>query len=444
LKTILLRVLIFLLIVSPLIGGGIWIYKASAAAFALQHAIRDAQNTRGNLVRILLAKESDVRGFAATGSPYFLNDFRKNADMFTLSEKRLLQELHNIDARFDTQALEDEMVLYHQWEKTVAAPIFAHRPGVIEPLLRTTDPLFSAKFLAEDSKIQDFLNDAVSSSEQRRQTLLRRILFASIALVASAGLAVGILLWMHERAERIRFVHALQLQEEQRVTEKLQRAIMPESLPEIAGIALQAIYVPAAQEHLVGGDWYDVLELPDKRVLCIIGDVAGHGIDAAAQMNRARQSIVAAALIESDPAHILLRANAHLTGLSGNMVTVLCGILDLNSMHFTYATAGHPAPVLATPQQGARVLANGGPPLGIFTELELESVRYCIEQHDCIYLFTDGLLEDRRDVLSGETSIVEQACLASRALHPATSLYHAIIVSDKPRDDVAVLSITMQ
>jgi serine phosphatase RsbU (regulator of sigma subunit) len=221
----------------------------------------------------------------------------------------------------------------------------------------------------------------------------------------------------------------------------LQESLAPDSLPEADGVTLEAVYFPAALKHSVGGDWYDVFELSGGRLMCIIGDVAGHGLDAAIVMNHARQRLAAAAIIAEDPSHVLQLANAH---LHGTMVTVLCCVLDTNTRSFTYASAGHPPPIIVAQHHQVQMLSYGGPPLGIFPTIDVYSQSHILEEGSCVYLFTDGLIEHHRDAIQGETDLLQQAALAASHKKPALSLYQSIIPSGEPRDDVAILSIKMK
>ena len=88
---------------------------------------------------------------------------------------------------------------------------------------------------------------------------------------------------------------------EHRVAEALQAASLPRRLPEIDGIALDAIYVPGRSEAQIGGDWYDAFALADGRIVVSIGDVAGSGLDAAVTMSSMRQIIRGIAQVHADP-----------------------------------------------------------------------------------------------------------------------------------------------
>ena len=142
---------------------------------------------------------------------------------------------------------------------------------------------------------------------------------------------------------------------EQRVAEehllavRLQRAIMPpDAVPvEAAGIDVAVRYRPVGEGHLVGGDWYDTLLLPSMDVLLVVGDVAGHGIDAVTGMVAARNSLRGLAITGAGPAELLRMLNGvmcHLT--SGVVGTVVCGLYHPDTRVLRWARAGHLPPVL--------------------------------------------------------------------------------------------------
>ena len=122
----------------------------------------------------------------------------------------------------------------------------------------------------------------------------------------------------------------------------------PTKLPvEAAGIDVAVRYRPAGEGHLVGGDWYDTLLLPSNEVLLVVGDVAGHGIDAVTGMVAARNSLRGLAITGAGPAELLRMLNGvmcHLT--SGVVGTVVCGLYDPDTRVLRWARAGHLPPVL--------------------------------------------------------------------------------------------------
>ncbi|MGA9835588.1 MAG: SpoIIE family protein phosphatase, partial [Trebonia sp.] len=193
---------------------------------------------------------------------------------------------------------------------------------------------------------------------------------------------------------------------EQRVAEehllalRLQRAIMPpDAVPvEAAGIDVAVRYRPAGQGHLVGGDWYDTLLLPTNDVLLVVGDVAGHGIDAVTGMVAARNSLRGLAITGTGPAELLGMLNGvvcHLT--SGVVGTVVCGLYNPETRVLRWARAGHLPPVLVRAGTARELPLPGGVLLGMDPDASYEEAVQSLEPGDTLLLFTDGLIERRGD-----------------------------------------------
>ncbi|MDY0811351.1 SpoIIE family protein phosphatase [Kitasatospora purpeofusca] len=160
-----------------------------------------------------------------------------------------------------------------------------------------------------------------------------------------------------------------------------------------------ARYRPAETGSQIGGDWYDVLPLPDGTVLITVGDVAGHGLQAAARMTQLRYALRGMAFGESEagPARLLGRLNRMLCHLRGDSIaTAVCGRFHPRTRGLTWARAGHPPPVLA--REGAAGLLGlpAGPALGVTPDAHYETAVLPLASGDTVLLFTDGLVE-RRD-----------------------------------------------
>ena len=116
---------------------------------------------------------------------------------------------------------------------------------------------------------------------------------------------------------------------------------------EAAGIDVAVRYRPVGEGHLVGGDWYDTLLLPSQDVLLVVGDVAGHGIDAVTGMVAARNSLRGLAITGSGPAELLGMLNGVMCDLTSGVVgTVVCGLYNPDTRVLRWARAGHLPPVL--------------------------------------------------------------------------------------------------
>jgi PAS domain-containing protein len=191
---------------------------------------------------------------------------------------------------------------------------------------------------------------------------------------------------------------------EQRVAEehllalRLQQAIMPpdEEPVAAAGIDVAVRYRPVGEGHLVGGDWYDTLLLPDKQVLLVVGDVAGHGIDAVTGMVAARNSLRGLAITGAGPAELIRMLNGVMCNLTSGVVgTVICGIYDPDTRVLRWARAGHLPPVLVRGGTAAELPLPGGVLLGMDPDAEYEEATQSLERGDTLLLFTDGLIERR-------------------------------------------------
>ena len=440
-RHILTNGLIAALLVFPLIVGSVWIYRASAGAFQYQHNIREAQNARGRLIRSFLSTESDVRGFAATGDPYFAHAYRERVRTFGALSIALGERLKSLFVGGDGKIVSQDRQTYADWNRIVAVPILSGSRSQAGRVLRVLDPALAARILKDDDELTVLLNDAAATSEFERQQLLRRILLASIALVASVATVVIVLLLRQAAIDQARLRQTLLYDEERRVSRILQSAFAPALLPAFDHVELSAIYVPASEERNIGGDWYDAVTLHDGQVLLIIGDVAGHGLEAAVVMSRVRQAMVAAALTAFGPDHILRMANRTLTAQSSGLVTAACCLFDPSTGRLKYASAGHPPPVVVPPAGQSYALPYGGPPLGLFENLTWESADFNLEPGSVVILYTDGLIEQERDIIASVSSLLVVSEKYRLAADPAKAIFAALLPQQHPLDDVAILTM---
>jgi hypothetical protein len=193
---------------------------------------------------------------------------------------------------------------------------------------------------------------------------------------------------------------------EQRVAEehllalRLQQAIMPpdERPAEVPGMDVAVRYRPVGEGQLVGGDWYDVLVLPGSNdVLLVVGDVAGHGIDAVTGMVAARNSLRGLAITGAGPAELLRLLNGVMCELTSGVIgTVVCGRYNPGTRVLRWARAGHLPPILVHGQQARELPLPGGVLLGMDPDAEYEEAVQPLRPGDTLLLFTDGLIE-RRD-----------------------------------------------
>ena len=212
---------------------------------------------------------------------------------------------------------------------------------------------------------------------------------------------------LHEIRERSEAQEQLSHEEarahrEHQIAETLQRRLLPERLPDVPGIALAARYVPATSDVQVGGDWYDVVPLPRGLVGLAIGDVAGHGLQAASTMGQVRMAFRAYALQDPSPASVLKGIHRLLAQLTPpDMVTVLYVLYDPSTRRLRLASAGHP-PALVVENGRASWLEGGlAPPVGVTPDTTYVEAVHDLTPGATLLLYTDGLVERRGERLDG-------------------------------------------
>ncbi len=128
---------------------------------------------------------------------------------------------------------------------------------------------------------------------------------------------------------------------------------------------MAARYLPAADESAVGGDWYDVIELGNRCIGFVIGDVAGHGMAAATFMGQLRSAIRAYALDTDGPGEVITKLAEFSDRMHSRMATVVYATLNLDTWEVRFARAGHPYPLLLRADGSTEFLSDAaGPPLG--------------------------------------------------------------------------------
>jgi anti-sigma regulatory factor (Ser/Thr protein kinase) len=232
------------------------------------------------------------------------------------------------------------------------------------------------------------------------------------------------------------------------VAETLQRSLLPERLPEVPGLGISARYVAGSADAQVGGDWYDVIALRDGHAGIAIGDVVGHGLDAAALMARLQNALRAYALDGLRPSLVLERMNRFAREVAGGpMATLLYGVVDPDEGRLRLATAGHP-PVLVIGPAGEAYFAEGpaGSPLGVVPFPAYEESTIPFMPGYTVLLYTDGLVE-RPEASLDEGLEWLRSFAAGVPAHPdelCAALLRARFHEQPPRDDVALLALRLE
>ena len=245
---------------------------------------------------------------------------------------------------------------------------------------------------------------------------------------------VGTVQDLTERQER---------QRDHRIADRLQRALLPRELTSVAGVELAAHYQPAESDLLAGGDWYDTIAMPDGRLAVVIGDVAGHGLDAATVMGQVRMAVRASLVSATDPSDVAAHVDRVVQRYGpAHMSTMLLAIVDRERDLLEYASAGHLPPALADDDGCTYLPVSGDPPLGVERDHRFRTIRHRLLPGSTLVLFTDGLVDRRGANLDEELGRVleiiadrhgELADLGARLL--------AELLPGEPEDDVAILTL---
>lgn len=218
------------------------------------------------------------------------------------------------------------------------------------------------------------------------------------------------------------FARAKAVEAEHALTMSIQRSLLPRSFPHIPELVITARYFSATNGVDVGGDWYDVVPLPDGRIGFVIGDVEGHNLEAAALMGQLRSGVRAYAAEGHEPSTILERSNRLLVGLETDLyATCCCMVLDTATGVAAVASAGHPGPLVKNASTGviSHMDVPVGPPLGIAAGAAYDQITLQLPPGSVAALFTDGVLDERhlgsaaalarlgRALVSGENDDIE-------------------------------------
>jgi serine phosphatase RsbU (regulator of sigma subunit)/anti-sigma regulatory factor (Ser/Thr protein kinase) len=247
---------------------------------------------------------------------------------------------------------------------------------------------------------------------------------------------------------------------ERNSTEALQRSMLPAPFTDLPTVQAAGVYLPTTAEGQgAGGDWYDVIPLPSLRVALAVGDVVGHGLHATATLGRMRSAVQVLAQLELPPDELLAHLDdfvvklvaddepAHEDALSS---TCLYAVYDPVGRRLSVASAGHPPPALVLPDGRVHyVKLNPGPTLGI-GGLPFESTVIDVPADSVLVLYSDGLVERRRDIGRGMQELLSglQSLAPIRATPAGLQEAAACLVADVDRadlaDDVTVLVSRLQ
>lgn len=282
------------------------------------------------------------------------------------------------------------------------------------------------------------------STKQPRQFSTREV-----ALISAIGLHAAVVVRNADLYTR-----------QQSIAESLQRGIMSSAPEHLAGLKFAGRYVPALDEARVGGDFYDVMELPNGKIAIVMADVCGKGLSAAMHVAACKYMTRAFAYAHADdPAAVLTDLNeamSHHFDLN-SFVTIFYAIVDPVSAELVYANAGHPPPLLIS--QDSRLhthLAITGTPVGAGAGGDYQARRIDVHPSDVLLLYTDGvtdaIIDGKPLGLDGLHSLVfkSRKCIPDSreaSLQQFVDyLCNTLTAAREPphKDDIAILAVSFE
>lgn len=235
--------------------------------------------------------------------------------------------------------------------------------------------------------------------------------------------------------------------EEHRLALRLQQAITPRTAKpaQLAGLDVAARYRPAGPGHLVSGDWYDTVQLPSQQVLLVVGDIAGHGIEAVTGMVALRNCLRGLAITGAGPGALLGWLNSvacHLT--DGIFGTAVCGIYDPARRSLRWARAGHLPPVLVRDATARELPLPDGVLVGADPDARYQEVTIELLPGDALVMFTDGLIERHGESI--DDSMQSLLCIASQPVADIASFADHLMASIRSdtSDDACLVAVQVR
>ncbi|MEU0262548.1 SpoIIE family protein phosphatase [Streptomyces sp. NPDC006183] len=249
--------------------------------------------------------------------------------------------------------------------------------------------------------------------------------------------------------ERAALAQQETLTTERALAARLQHALLP--LPQqslrLAGLTVDVAYRPLQQGLNVGGDWYSAIELPDRSALLVVGDVAGHGLDAVATMAQLRFTAKGMAITGTPLATILARLNTllwHSADRAYSTATMIMGRYEPSSGILTWVQAGHLPPLLLRGGEARYLPSPRGVLLGATTAPRYNSSAISLLPGDHLLFFTDGLVEAPGVLLDhGLDHLARTVAELGDGPRPLDAVLEALVDPATRRDDICVLHVSV-
>ncbi|MEU7075115.1 SpoIIE family protein phosphatase [Streptomyces narbonensis] len=226
----------------------------------------------------------------------------------------------------------------------------------------------------------------------------------------------------------------------QEIALTLQRALLPTNLATSPSLRIAHRYLPGSHLTEVGGDWYDVIDLPGGQVALVVGDVMGHGVPAAAAMGRLRITAKALARQNLEPDDLLMELDACVQEAGIELATCLYIHYDPATGRAHIANAGHPPPLVRAPNGSVKIIDNvPGVPLGV-GGFPFGTHEIALQEGDILALYTDGLIESRaKDIDEGIEALRTQLASVAGTLEETADSILTHLLPAGPTDDTVLL-----
>ncbi len=352
------------------------------------------------------------------GTPYGEEDLELVCELarraaLAIDNARLFSDLRRVEQRLETilvNLAEAITVMDEQGAMVFANQAAADLLGAVDPseLTKAEPGSLMERFQVLDEQgreldLEAMPGRALFRGEAAEPLLVRNIVRATgeerwLILRASpvTDPQTGRILYAVNVFENVTEIKRAQLAESL-IAHTLQRALLPATLPEIAGVEVRALYVAAGEFNEVGGDFYDVMRQGEDRWMLMIGDVCGKGPRAAGVTALARHTLRAAAMSGQSPAGMLSTLHEALRGqpLETDLCTACVVMLERegDGARLTVALAGHPAPLLIDHEGSVREIGRNGTLLGVIDPVRIEEREVALRAGETLLLYTDGVSE---------------------------------------------------
>jgi serine phosphatase RsbU (regulator of sigma subunit) len=230
-----------------------------------------------------------------------------------------------------------------------------------------------------------------------------------------------------------------------RASVAFQQTALPTSLPAPQGLTIAARYRASSQRAFVGGDWYDVVDLGNDRIALLVGDVVGHGMEAAVAMGRLRTGFRMIAALRQEPSAMVQAVSEQVDAIPNALCsTVICAIVHTPTGALEWCRAGHLPPVLVHEEKAQLLEGSGVPPLGVAPEIVPPVHREVMVPGDVLILYTDGLIERRHESIDdgfGRLRLVSEDLADLSPEDFSDALLEALVTVEEQTDDVALLVV---